>query len=300
MRCAAVDIGSNTVRLLIADVEAAQIVEIDRAIDVVGLGRGVDRTGLLSDGAMEAAEVALRDYGQRIRWAAAQGVMVIATSASRDAANAAEFLGRVAVALGTTPEVIPGTREAELSFLGATGGHDHSHRSFVIDPGGGSTEFATGFARPDAALSIDIGSVRLSDRILTDRPADPSQLSDARRHVHELFADVPIPDDVDRVIGVAGTFTSLGAIHLDLEAYDRNRVDGSTMTLSDLDALVDRLAPLSLEETAAIPSLHPKRAPVILAGAVIAAEAVRRTGADLVQVSESDLLEGMILELSGS
>jgi exopolyphosphatase / guanosine-5'-triphosphate,3'-diphosphate pyrophosphatase len=300
VRAAAVDIGSNTVRLLVAEVNAGEIVEVDRALEVVGLGRGVDRTGLLSSSAMEAAEAALRDYGQRIRAAGAEQVMVIATSASRDAANAVEFLERVADVLGATPEVIPGEREAELSFLGATGGLDGVGRSLVIDPGGGSTEFATGFARPDAALSVNIGSVRLSDRLLPDRPADMSQLQDARRHVRDLFAEVPVPSDTHRVIGVAGTFTSLGAIQLGLAEYDRDRVDGSTMTLRELDTMVERLAPLSLEATVAIPSLHPKRAPVILAGAVIAAEAVRRTGIDSVQVSESDLLEGMILELTAA
>jgi exopolyphosphatase/guanosine-5'-triphosphate,3'-diphosphate pyrophosphatase len=298
VRAAAVDIGSNTVRLLIADVDGGDIVELDRALEVVGLGKGVDRTGLLADDAMDAAVQALADYGQRIRSAGVDRVMAIATSASRDAANATGFLERVTAALGTHPEVVPGEREAALSYLGATAGHAGSGRSFVIDPGGGSTEFATGFERPDAAMSVDIGSVRLSDRVLTDRPASPSQVARAREHVRGLFADLPVPSDIVSVIGVAGTFTSIGAIQLGLVEYDRVRVDGSTVTLEDLDAMVERLAPMSVEETAAIPTLHPKRAPVILAGAVVAAEAVRRTGRDVVRVSEADLLEGMILELS--
>jgi exopolyphosphatase / guanosine-5'-triphosphate,3'-diphosphate pyrophosphatase len=200
--------------------------------------------------------------------------------------------------IGVEPEVVSGEEEAMLSFRGAVWGLPGPLPALVIDPGGGSTEFVVGdrYAR---AVSVDIGSVRLSERRLPDRPASPEQLAAARMHVATLFASVPVVG-VERVIGVGGTFTSLGAIHLGIAQHDRDLVHGTVLRLADLDGVVERLAGLTVQQTAAIPALEPGRAPVLLAGAVVAAEAVRRSGHDEVAVSEADLLDAMAVELATS
>jgi exopolyphosphatase/guanosine-5'-triphosphate,3'-diphosphate pyrophosphatase len=296
VRVAAVDIGTNTVRLLVADVDGDRIVDVDRAVEVVGLGRGLDRTGALAEDSMEAALKALTEYGRRIQ--DADQVRVVATSASRDASNSSDFLQQVTNAVGVAPEVISGDDEAALAFAGAVWGAGSGGRHLVIDPGGGSTEFVVGVDRPDSSASIDIGSVRLTDRLLGSRPPSSVELEDAIAHVRELFGEVSFDQSPDVVIGVAGTFTSLAAIHLKLERYDRARTHQAVLTLEDLDDLTRRLAGMTVAETAALPSLDPKRATVILSGAVIAAEAVRNSGLEAMTVSETDLLEGVVLQLS--
>ena len=294
MRVAAVDIGSNTVRLLVRDGNA----ELERHTDVVGLGTGVDATGVLSEAAMERAAAVLSGYGDQIRGHLVERVRAVATSASRDATNAGPFLDRVGGLLGVRPEVITGDEEAALSFRGASVGVPGVGPALVIDPGGGSTEFVFGDGAVDYSCSIDIGSVRLTDRMLSDRPASEAAVSAARDHVAGLFSAVRLPGAPQRVIGVAGTFTSLAAIHIGLERYDRDRVHATAMTLTDLEGLVHRLAGLTVAETAAIPSLDPKRAPVLLAGAVVATEAVRLAGGSVV-VSEFDLLDAVADGLLG-
>ncbi|MEK7252391.1 MAG: Ppx/GppA phosphatase family protein [Actinomycetota bacterium] len=288
VRAAAVDIGSNTLRLLVRD-DAS---ELERRTDVVGLGTGVDASGLLSDAAMERAAAVLAEYGVRIRELRVERVRAVATSASRDASNVETFLDRTASLLGMRPEVITGAEEAALSFAGVAGAVAGHGPALVIDPGGGSTEFVFGISSVESSRSIDIGSVRLTERMMPNRPATGAEVVAAREHVAAMFAAVPLPPKPYRVIGVGGTFTSLAAIHLDLQSYDRQQVHGTTLTLGNLDALVDRLSGFTIAETAAIPSLDPKRAPVLLAGAVVAAEAVRHVGTT-VTVSEFDLLDAI-------
>ncbi len=300
MRAAAIDIGTNTVRLLVADVSDGSLRDVVRRTEVVGLGRGVDRAGVLGSEGMEAAVRALESFAVDMQRVRPDAVRVVATSASRDARNAEQFLRRVARVLGSNADVISGEDEANLSFRGAAWGAALPGPHLVIDPGGGSTEFVGGDGRAGSVNSVDIGSVRLTDRMLPDRPPRPADLDAARLHVRELFVTVPMPDPAATVIGVAGTFTSLAAIHLDLAEHDRDDVHGTALAVDDLEALVDRLAPLNLAETRAIASLDPRRAPVILAGAVVAVEAVARTGTDTVVVSESDLLEGVVLGLAGA
>ena len=298
MRFAAVDIGTNTVRMLVADVEGDQIHGVDRAVDVVGLGRGLDESGTIAHDSMEAALSALAGYGRRIAEANPSQIRVVATSASRDASNSDELMRRVESTLGVAPDVVSGEDEAGLAFAGAVWGVGSTGHHLVIDPGGGSTEFVSGLDHPNVAVSIDIGSVRLTDRLLTERPPHPSDLENARLKVREMFEAVPIPEAPVEVIGVAGTFTSLAAMDLGLESYQRDRVHRTTMTVEGIEGLVTMLAGMTVDETASIPSLDPKRAPVILAGAVIAAEAVHRSGAQSVTVSEADMLEGIVLRLS--
>jgi len=298
VRVAAVDIGTNTVRMLVADVDGIRIEDVDRAVDVVGLGRGLDRSGAMAPESIGAAVAALTGYGRRIREANPSRIRVVATSASRDASNSGELMERIEAVLGVAPDVISGEAEAALAFAGAVWGVGSPGRHLVIDLGGGSTEFVSGFDHPEAAVSVDMGSVRLTDRLLAARPPTSAELERARLEVRKMFAAVSIPGPPRGVIGVAGTFTSLAAIHLGLKQYDRARIHRTPLALGDLEGLVARLADMTLEETAAVPSLDPKRAPVILAGAVVATEAVRRSGSKSVMVSEADMLEGIVLALS--
>jgi exopolyphosphatase/guanosine-5'-triphosphate,3'-diphosphate pyrophosphatase len=295
---AAIDIGTNTVRLLVADLADDGLVDVERHTEIVGLGRGVDATGHFDPGRVEHALAVLTTYGERLRFHGVSQVRAVATSATRDADDGPEFLDRVAAVLGFRPELIDGIEEAALSFRGATAALPGGHPTLVIDPGGGSTEFVLGAVVPDYSVSLDIGSVRLTERLLPERPASPDRVTAAAAEVAEIFGLVRLPAAPARVIGVAGTFTSLAAILLGLETYDRQAVHGSILTMEDLDRLVDRLAGLTVEETAAIPSLEPKRAPVLLGGAIVAREAVRVSGLGSATVSEADLLDGIVLTLA--
>lgn len=291
---AAIDIGTNSMRLLVADSDSG---EVTRLQEVTGLGRGVDASGRLDVEAMERTLVVLDRFGTVIAELGVARVRAVATSACRDAANRDEFFDRAEAALGVRPEMISGTEEAELSFRGATSDAPGPGPFLVVDIGGGSTEFVWQSEEGVAGESVQVGSVRLTERLLRDRPATFDDLVVAGRHTEGLFAQVPVPDGDQLTIGVAGTWTSLAAIALDLPAYDREVVHHSVLTRTDVERLVEHLASLSVEETAAIPALDPARAPVILAGAVIAREAMRRIGATDVLVSEHDLLDGVVAAL---
>lgn len=288
MSTGAVDIGTNTVRLLIRDGDA----ELERRVVIVGLGVGVEATGRLSAEAMERAATVLAEYGSLLDRHGATRRRAVATSACRDAANSGEFLARVAALIGVRPEVIPGEEEAALSFRGAARAVPGGGPTLVIDPGGGSTEFVYGTEFVEYARSVDIGSVRLNDRMPSGRPAPSRVVAAAREAVQEELAAIHLPGIPQRIIGVAGTYTSLAAIHLGLAKYDRKRVHGATLSVAAIDAMVERFAGLTLEETAALPSMDPKRAPVMLSGAILAAEAVRVGGEEVI-VSEYDLLDAL-------
>jgi len=292
MNVAAIDIGTNTMRLLIVDRSG---MEIHRQVIVTSLGMGVDATGrFAADRVSETLDV-MEGFGRLMRRSQVASAAAVATSASRDAENGAEFIEAAAGRLGFAPEVIDGDREASLAYAGATEGREVG-RSLVIDIGGGSTEFTLGREAPTEITSIDMGSVRLTDRCLGSRPAGSDALANAVDVVAAAFASVPQGDEAD-VIGVGGTFTSLAAISLGLDVYERSKVDGALLTLRMVDATIERLAGMSIAETSRIPSLDPKRAPVILAGAVVASGAFRAVGADELTVSESDLLDALAAEL---
>jgi exopolyphosphatase / guanosine-5'-triphosphate,3'-diphosphate pyrophosphatase len=298
VRVGVVDIGTNTVRLLVADVVAeGTVADVHRESVVVGLGSGVDATGRFDPAAVARTLDALGRFGATLDRLAVHRRRAIATSASRDAADSREALASMGRMIGVEPEIVSGGEEALLSFRGAVRGLPGPSPALVVDPGGGSTEFVVGNGQPEA-VSIDIGSVRLTERCLPDRPAAAEQLAAARRHVRDLFRQAPVTDS-KRVIGVGGTFTSLGAIQLGLTRHERDVVHGTVLRLAELDGLVERLAVLTVDQTAAIPALEPGRAPVLLAGAVVAAEAVRRSGHGEVVVSEADLLDAMAVDVAG-
>lgn len=275
-------------RLLICDRHG----DVGRWVEVTGLGRGVDSTGVLSDDAMGRTIEVFERFGDLMDDHDVTARHAIATSATRDAANRDAFLDRAEAALGVRPDVIGGDEEGQLAYSGATS--DLGEGAYVVsDIGGGSTEFVTA----DSVVSVDIGSVRLSDRVLTDRPPSPDQLDAAREHVTGLFADVKV---MGEVVGVAGTWTSLAAVDLGLDRYDPELVHHHQMQRRGLESLVDRLSRMTVEQTAAIPSLDPKRAPVILAGAVVALAVLDAIGADFVTISERDSLDGVAMGMLGS
>jgi exopolyphosphatase/guanosine-5'-triphosphate,3'-diphosphate pyrophosphatase len=284
VKVAAVDIGTNSMRLLVVHRIGDGLAELGRFERVTGLGRGVDATGELSEEAMDRTLLALSEFGGRMREIGVERRRAVATSASRDARNREVFFDRAELALGVRPEMISGDEEAALAFAGATSRTAEPAPHLVVDIGGGSTEFVT----VDGGRSFDIGSVRLTDRVLFDRPASPDQVAAARAAVAEMF--LPVTPFAGSVIGVAGTWTSLARIH-----------HGDTvlvhLSLADITGLVERLAGLTEEQTAALPGLDPARAPVILAGAVIAEGAATATGAERVVVSEHDLLDGVVAGL---
>jgi len=288
MRVGVVDIGTNSMRLLITDDEE----EVGRWVEVTGLGRGVDRTGRLSEDAMAQTLEALEVFGERMTALGVEARAAVATSATRDASNRKVFLDRAELALGVRPEVISGGREGILSFDGATADFDVNEPIWVSDIGGGSTEIVM----YDDGFSLQMGSVRLSDRLAAGFPLTSAEY---RRATHMAISALSQLDfgEVGTHIGTAGTWTSLAAIAQELPGYDGESVHGYRLDNRELDALVDYLCGITLEETAAIPSLDPRRAPVIRCGAIVARAVVDVLGVETTVVSLKDSLDGLAKEL---
>jgi exopolyphosphatase/guanosine-5'-triphosphate,3'-diphosphate pyrophosphatase len=291
---AAIDIGSNSVRLLVLDDAGVQMV---RESTVTALGRGVDATGRFRDDTIAATLDVMRSYAEMISEYGATRVRAVATSASRDATNGADLMAAIGRIIGTPPEIISGAAEAELAFAGATAHINAVPPFLVVDIGGGSTEFVHGVTESSYSVSVDVGSVRLTDTNLIDRPPMATQLREASAAVDAAFSAISLPGTPGTVIGAEGTFTSLAAIALGLDEYDRDLVHESTLSRHDLKVLITELSRLTVAETAAIPSLDPKRAPVILAGAVIADRAAVAAGTDKILISGYGLLNGLAATL---
>jgi exopolyphosphatase / guanosine-5'-triphosphate,3'-diphosphate pyrophosphatase len=287
VRVGVVDIGTNSMRLLVTNGTE----EIGRWVEVTGLGRGVDLSGTLSAEGIEESLAALARFGAEMDRAEVEKREAIATSASRDAANREAFFDLAESALGVRPRLIAGEEEARLSFAGATHQVDAAAPIVVSDIGGGSTEFVTA----EGEVSVDIGSVRLTERVIPTRPAPSTELEAARALVAGLFSNVDL--QTGTLIGVAGTWTSLAAIGQGLPEYIRIRVHGHRMSRLALADTVDSLSSMSLAETAAIPALDPKRAAVILAGALVAEGVMDVLRIDEVMISEHDSLEGVARDL---
>lgn len=277
-KVAAVDIGTNSMRLLMVQKIGEGTVELGRWERVTGLGTGVHESGRLSEEAMDRTLLTLAEFGARMNKAEVEKRRAVATSAARDSENRDQFFDRAELALGVRPELISGEEEARLAFSGATAGR--AEAVLVIDIGGGSTEFVTG----DHGKSYDIGSVRLTDLALADRPASEEKVTATRAMVSQTFLDV-VPF-MGLILGVAGTWTSLGAIE-----------DSDVLTVPQVTAWIDRLAGMTFEETAGIPGLDPARARVILAGAVVAEGAMIAAGGGPVEISRHDLLDGIVADL---
>jgi exopolyphosphatase/guanosine-5'-triphosphate,3'-diphosphate pyrophosphatase len=305
MRRAVVDIGTNTTRLYIADVEDGRISqELDRQTKVTRLGAGVDADGSLNDEAMQRVYDTLDDYKQLIdRHRAGQHAIAVLTSATRDAANGQEFADTVASRYELEPHILKGEEEARLTFLGATSDRDPDNTTptLVIDIGGGSTELVIGTGREaEFFVSTQAGVVRQSERHLHTDPPEHSELDDLAEDVRKILTD-SVPADqrraVQHAIAVAGTATSLAAIAQDLEPYDSSKVHGYMLSSGERDAIKDRLAAMTTEERRDVKGLDPARAPTIVAGIVILTEVMNVFGLDQVEVSEHDILRGAALGL---
>jgi exopolyphosphatase/guanosine-5'-triphosphate,3'-diphosphate pyrophosphatase len=299
---AAVDCGTNSVRLLVCRRDSGRLVELDRRLHLTRLGQGVDATGHFDPDALARTLAALADFGRQLE---GLGVplahrRVVATSAARDAADAEDFFVGVRDRLGVEAEVIAGEEEARLSYLGATSAlPELAQPVLVMDIGGGSTEPIAGRdGRPLQAVSLDVGAVRVRERFLHSDPPSAAQLGAAREHVHTLLDGCGVDLAAAATwVGVGGTATSLSALAQGLSAYDRSLVHGSVVGRQQLDALTTRLLAARIAEVAALPTMQPGRADVICAGALICAAVAERVAGPLV-VSEADLLDGIVLGLS--
>ena len=292
-RFAAVDIGTNSTRLLIADVGRDGMADVERIEQVTGLGRDSTRSGRLTPESIGRTVRVLAGYGERIRSAGVTASRAVATAATRDAVNREEFLSAARKALGFRPDVIGGEEEAGLCFRGATARRGDPGRMVVVDIGGGSTEIVTA----DGGVSVNIGSIRLTERCLPTHPAAPEHLAAARRTAAETMRTAGLAHRPE-ALGTAGTWTTLAAIHQRLDRFDPEAVEGANLSLADLEAMVSRLGRLTLEEKRAIPGLDPLRAPVILGGAVIAETAIRVLGLERITVTGYDILDGVCLALA--
>jgi exopolyphosphatase/guanosine-5'-triphosphate,3'-diphosphate pyrophosphatase len=304
MRTAVVDIGTNSTRLLIVDTEGERVTaELERRSVVTRLGKGVDADGSLNDEAMERVYSTLEDYRELIEQHDGDRALAVLTSAVRDAANGQEFAATVRDRFGLDPHILSGDEEARLTFLGATSERDPDDPTptLVVDIGGGSTEMVIGTGHEVSFhVSNQAGVVRQTERHIHTDPPTPDERDALGDDVRGIFAE-GVPENqrraVERAIAVAGTATSLGAIAQKLEPYDPKKVHGHVLSAGEIDAMLEHLASLPLDERRQVPGLHPDRAPTIVAGAIILVETLRMFGLERVEVSEHDILRGAALGL---
>ncbi len=299
MRVAVVDIGTNSTRLLIADVEGTEVREVERRTTVTNLGRGVEHTGNLCSDAVDGVCGVIADYKARYEELGAERVLAIATSAVRDAVNGEAFIAELRERFGLDARLLTGEEEAHLTYLGATAQRAGDETILVFDIGGGSTELIVGRGSDvDFHTSLQAGTIRQSERHLTADPPEPHELEELADDVRGLIADA-VASRGSRTevmaIAVAGTPTSLAAIDQELEPYDPSRVHGHRLGLRTIQHMLSRLASLPLAERLRVPGLHPGRAPTIVAGAVILVQVMRAFSLDEIEVSEQDILHGSAL-----
>jgi exopolyphosphatase/guanosine-5'-triphosphate,3'-diphosphate pyrophosphatase len=285
VRVAAIDLGTNSTRLLVGDVVNGDLEGLVRRTTITRLGEGVDERRRLLPLPIARTRNCLSEYRREAESLGAERTLLVATSAVRDAENGEAFLGEIEWSYGFTTRLLSGDEEAQLLLRGL-GGVDE--RTLVLDVGGGSTELVTGEER----TSVDIGSVRLTERFLRSDPPTADELAECA-----AYARSQLPErDIEKAIGVAGTITTLAALDLGLEGYDPERVHGHELSRAGVDTQLARLAAVPLEQRRRIPALEPERAPVIVGGAVIVREVLDRYGLDGLTASERDLLDGAALE----
>ncbi|MFC4911058.1 exopolyphosphatase [Actinomadura gamaensis] len=305
-RVAAIDCGTNSVRLLIADVEGDTLTDVEREMRIVRLGQGVDETGRLAPEALDRTFAAMRGYADLIRRHGAEKVRVVATSATRDAENRADFVSGVVDVFGVVPEVITGDDEARLSFTGATrelAALRPARPYLVVDIGGGSTEFVLGASGVEAAVSMDIGCVRLTERHLKDAdPPSPEQIAATITDIDAALATVreTVPvDEARTLVGLAGSVTTVAGIALGLPEYDSTRIHLSRIMAAQVHEVTRDLLHATRAERASIGVMHPGRVDVIGAGSLILDRIMREYGFGAVVVSEHDILDGIAWSLAG-
>lgn len=309
-RVAAIDCGTNSIRLLVAELPdpsagpQAELVDLTRRMEIVRLGQGVDRTGRLAPEAIERTRVALKAYASEIGSLGADRVRMCATSASRDASNAEDFRVMVRETLGVEPEVVSGDEEARLSFTGAVRGLPASAEApyLVIDIGGGSTEFVVGSRdlTVDAAISVDIGCVRMTERHLAGDPPTVDEVAaaeaDIAAAVDRALAVVP-GRQAATLVGLAGSVTTVVAIAKGLTGYDPERIHHARVSYDEVAKVTADLLSMTREQRLAIPVMHPGRADVIGAGALVLRVVMERAGMPSVVASEHDILDGIAYSL---
>jgi exopolyphosphatase/guanosine-5'-triphosphate,3'-diphosphate pyrophosphatase len=298
-RVAAVDLGTNSTRLLVADIEDGRIDDVERETRITRLGEGVDERRRLLPVPIARVRNTLSDYRRTAEQLGAERTLAIATSAIRDAENGEAFLGEIEWSYGFSTRLLSGHDEALMTYRGVTSERALAAGTLIVDIGGGSTELIAG--EPDGVRwhdSLDIGSVRLTERFLHTDPPTQDELAACATAVQALLAE-RVPDEVRErttaAIGVAGTITSIAALALGLDEYDRERVHGSRISAAEVEEQVERLAAVPLAERRQLRPLDPDRAPVIVAGAVIARETLSFFGLDELEISERDILDGAAL-----
>ena len=312
-RYAAIDCGTNAIRLLIADVFDGHLAEVERRMLTVRLGEGVDATGEFSQAALDRTFAAVDEYVADIERCDAREVRMVATSAARDARNAREFVEGVRTRLGIEPEVVTGIEEAELSFVGAVRGLSAALLEcgsldspiLVADIGGGSTEFVLGDGSTlltTARYSVDVGCVRMTERHLRDDPPTPAQVASTVATIDglldEAFARIPV-EGVRTFVGLAGSVTTVSALAHGLSTYDPALIHGSVVTSDQVAAVTERLLTMTRAERAAEPVMHPGRVDVIAGGALVLRQIMRRLPVDSLVASETDLLDGIAYKMAG-
>ena len=297
MRVAAIDCGTNSLRLLIADIDGGNFREVYRDMQVVRLGQGVDKNRAFAPEAIERTLAVTREYGSILRAKGVERLRFCATSATRDATNRDLFITGVEDILGVAPEVIPGAEEAALSFLGATKELGQELAPFlVVDIGGGSTEFVLGERSVESARSVNIGCVRMSERHLNQQPPTSAQLAAATRDIDAAISDAGEFVDftaAQTLIAVAGTATTVAAAALGLLEYDRYSIHLSRISAEKVHEVAGMFASMTREEIAALGYMHPGRVDVITSGALVLSRVMALTGAQEFVASESDILDGI-------
>ncbi len=296
---AAIDVGTNSVRVYVAEVDGSDARQLDRDLIITRLGEGVDDTRRLGAEPLRRTIDAIARYHARARELGAETVRIAATSAARDAANRDEFFDGVRAATGLDAEVLSGDEEARLSFLGATNDLDAGGPFLVLDIGGGSTEFVVGERTVDAAISIDIGSVRLTERHVHHDPPEPMELVAVRAEAAHAVQEAQrtVGSAAQTLVGVAGTITTIAAVSLGLPGYDRDAIHHARLARSDVDEVTDRLAAMTSEERRGLPAMPHGREDVIVAGAEILLAVMDGFGFQDVLVSEADILDGLVLTI---
>jgi exopolyphosphatase / guanosine-5'-triphosphate,3'-diphosphate pyrophosphatase len=299
-----VDMGTNSTRLLVGDVEDGEVKELERRSTVTRLGRGVDTSRQLATEAIEDVVSAVGEYIKLYEPLEPDVVLALATSAVRDAENSGAFIAELRERFALNARILTGEEEARLTYVGAVAGRAPSDGTLVIDIGGGSTEIVVGSGREMAFhTSLQLGTVRHTERhIRNDPPTAPELEALAEDIRKQLFAELAAADffEIHTGIAVAGTPTSLAAIDQELDPYDPERVHGYVLSLDAIQHMYSMLSGKSLEERLKVPGLHPGRAPTIVAGVVILIQAMRAFGLQEIEVSEHDILYGAALEAAGS
>lgn len=297
-RLAAIDVGTNSVRLYVAEVAGAGPRQLDRDLVITRLGRGVDETKKLADEPLKRTLEAIGRYHSRARELGAERVRIAATSAVRDATNRATFFDGVRDATGLDAEVLSGDEEARLSFLGATSELSGGAPYLVLDIGGGSTEFVVGDREPEAWVSMDIGSVRLTERHLRSDPPAESEVAavEADADAAVEAAEVIVGSGAATLVGLAGTITTMAAVALELEGYDHDAIHQARLSLDQVRSVDRRLREMTTEARRSLPAMPPGREDVIVAGSTILRRVMEGFGFDEVLVSEADILDGLVID----